>query len=424
MPAQKLTAIGTRNLRAPGRYSDGNCLYLLIGPTGCKSWMMRMTVAGRQRDLGLGPYPDVSLLDAREAAADMRRRVRGMTDPKGKLPTPISRLIVPVVEETPTFRAAAERAHSEREGGWRNPKHRIQWIRTLEDYTFRDLGHVSVDQVSAGMIHNVIAPVWLEKPETARRVLQRIGTVLDWSCAKGFREIGSPTHAVLKGLPRHKKQVVRRAAMPHADVPAFMTSLRNARMRSGRLALEALILTASRSIEIRGACWKEVDLEQALWFVSASRMKMGTAHTVPLSPAALDVLKRAEALRMPCTDLIFPGRLPKEPLSDMTLLKVLRDAELPYTVHGFRSSFRDWVAEETDVAGEVAEAALAHAVSNAVEAAYKRTDFLAKRRALMDAWGAFCTGQQPVNAPKDTRTAIAEAEALLIRLRATLAAEG
>lgn len=415
-----MTAIGVRNLRAPGRYGDGNCLYLLIGPTGGKSWMMRLTAAGRQRDIGLGPYPDVSLLDAREAAEDMRRRIRGLNDPHGKLPVPISRMPAPVIEMTPTFREAARRVHAERAGGWRNPKHRAQWIKTLEDFAFPHLGDAAVDKVSSGQIHDAIAPIWMKTPETARRVLQRIGTVLDWSCAKGFREIGSPTSAVLKGLPRRKMRVTHRAAMPYVDVPDFLARLSKARPRTGRLALEALILTAARSVEIRGARWSEIDFEQATWFVPACRMKMGVAHTVPLSDAAIAIFRRAEAHRMPCTDLVFPGQLPTKPMSDMTLLKILRDAGLPYTVHGFRSSFRDWVAEETDIAGEVAEAALAHAVRDEVEAAYKRTDFLAKRRSLMSMWGSFCCPGSSSQAA--TRAAIVEAEALLARLRSQLAA--
>lgn len=192
-----------------------------------------------------------------------------------------------------------------------------------------------------------------------------------------------------KALPRQPRKDGHFAALPFTDVPALIERLRE-RSSAGRLALEALILTAARSGEIRGARWSEVDLDAALWSVPAERMKMGRTHHVPLSAQAIDVFRRAEALRVPCSDLVFPGQRPKNPLSDMTLLKVMRDMETGVTVHGFRSAFRDWVAEETSYPGEVAEAALAHSIPNKVEAAYRRTDFLAKRRAMMAEWGAFC----------------------------------
>lgn len=221
----------------------------------------------------------------------------------------------------------------------------------------------------------MLAPIWLEKPETARRVRQRIGAVLDWSYAKGFRSSEAPLRSLSKGLPRQPKKDGHFAAMPYDDVPNFITQLRE-RSSPGRLALEALILTAARSGEVRLARWSEVDLDNALWSIPAERMKMGKAHAVPLSAAALDVFRRASALKLPCSDLVFPGQKPTRPMSDMTLLKVLRDVGLPFTVHGFRSAFRDWAAEQTEFPGEVAEAALAHSVSNRVEAAYRRTDYL------------------------------------------------
>jgi integrase len=222
-------------------------------------------------------------------------------------------------------------------------------------------------------------------------VRQRIGTVLDWACVKGFRTSEAPLRSLSKGLPRQPKKDGHFAAMSYADVPEFMTQLRE-RESIGRLALEALILTAARSGEIRFARWAEVDMDAALWSIPAERMKMGRPHVVPLSPEVIEVFRKAAKFRASGIDLIFPGQKLKKPMSDMTLLKVLRDMNAGVTVHGFRSAFRDWVADQTNYPGEVAEAALAHAISNKVEAAYRRTDFLGKRRDLMRDWASYCLG--------------------------------
>lgn len=220
---------------------------------------------------------------------------------------------------------------------------------------------------------------------------QRIGSVLDWAYAKGLRATEAPLRSLSRGLPHQPKKDGHFAAMPYADVPAFLVKL-GERESVGRLALEALILTAVRSGEIRGATWSELDLEAGLWTLPAARMKMGRAHVIPLSPQAIATFERAEKYKAGASDLVFPGQNVKKPLSDMTLLKIVRDMKLAVTVHGFRSAFRDWVAEQTDYTGEVAEAALAHTVANRVEAAYRRTDFLDKRRLLMRDWAVFCKG--------------------------------
>jgi integrase len=230
------------------------------------------------------------------------------------------------------------------------------------------------------------------KPETARRVRQRIGTVLDYAVGKGWREHPLAMVSVTKALPRQPRKDGRFAAMPFADVPAFVAGLRSG-SSMGRLALEATILTAARSGEVRGARWDELDLEEATWTVPADRMKAGRVHVVPLSPAALDVFRRAATRRLAECELVFPSAKRGRALSDMTLLKVVRDSGRDVTVHGFRSAFRDWAAERTSVPGEVAEAALARAIPNRVEAAYRRTNFLDKRRDLMALWGAFCAGE-------------------------------
>ena len=274
--------------------------------------------------------------------------------------------------------------------GWKNGKHTKQWIKTLELYAYPKLGKLKVDQIEGPLIRDVLAEIWLDIPETARRVRQRIGTVLDWSYANGFLTGEAPMRSISKGLPRQSRTAGHFAALPHAEVPAFMKRLHARAISSSRLALEVLVLTAVRSGEIRGAKWSELDDDLTLWTIPAERMKAGVEHAVPLSSQAADIFRRARALRIKGCDLIFPGATSGSALSDMALLELVRGMELPATVHGFRSSFRDWVAEEANVPREIAAAALAHTLENRDEAAYRRTDFLAKRRELMKAWGDFC----------------------------------
>jgi integrase len=381
-----LTALKMKALTEPGRYSDGDGLILDVSAKGSASWLLRIMIAGKRRDIGLGSLKVLTLAEARAKAADYRRQIAQGIDPVAERKK--------VADPVPTFRDAALRVHEEHKAAWKNGKHQDQWINTLTSYAFPMLGDRLVNDIEGPIIRDVLATIWLAKPETARRVRQRIGAVLDWSYAKGYRASEAPMRSLSKGLPRQPRKDGHFAAMAYTKVPHFLTSLRE-RKSVGRLALEALILTAARSGEIRGATWGEFDLESGLWSVPAERMKMGRVHHVPLAPAAIDAFRRAEAFRAPCTDLVFPGQNLKRPLSDMTLLKVMRDLETGVTVHGFRSAFRDWAADETSYPGEVAEAALAHAIPNKVEAAYRRTDFLEKRRALMRDWAAFCTGPAP-----------------------------
>lgn len=376
-----LTAQKVKSLTEPGRYPDGGGLMLIVGVGGAKSWILRVQADGRRRDIGLGSAKAVSLADARQAADEIRRKLAQGIDPVAERKQ--EKIVIP------TFKEAAVLVHEEHKAGWKNGKHQAQWLSTLKSYAYPALGDLLVSEIEGPAIRDVLAKIWLTKPETARRVRQRIGTVLDWAYAKGYRASEAPMRSLPKGLPRQPKKDGHFAAMSFADVPSFLQTLRT-RESMGRLALEALILTAARSGEIRMARWPELDLKAGLWSIPAERMKMGRPHIVPLSPQAVDVFKRAAKLRIPATDLVFYGTKAKKPLSDMTLLKILRDMEAGVTVHGFRSAFRDWVAEETNYPGEVAEAALAHAIPNKVEAAYRRTDFLEKRRALMSDWGIFC----------------------------------
>ena len=379
----KLTASKLKGLTEPGRYSDGDGLFLVVRPAGGRNWVLRALCGGRRRDIGIGPLKSVDLGDAREAAHQIRRQIARGLDPIAERKR--ERQIIP------TFRAAAKIVHGEHKAAWKNGKHQAQWLSTLESYAFPKLGDTLVSDIGAPEIRDVLAPIWLSKPETARRVRQRIGTVLDWACVKGFRASEAPLRSLSKGLPRQPKKDGHFAAMGYADVPKFLARLRE-RESIGRLALEAVILTAARSGEIRFARWPEVDMDSALWSIPADRMKMNRPHVVPLSPEAIEVFQRAAKFRAPGSDLVFPGQKLKKPMSDMTLLKILRDMDAGVTVHGFRSAFRDWVAEQTNYPGEVAEAALAHAIPNKVEAAYRRTDFLEKRRDLMRDWANYCLG--------------------------------
>lgn len=379
----QLTATKIKALTEPGRYGDGEGLMMEIAPGGSRSWKLRVRVDGKRRDFGLGSVSLYSLPEAREKAREYRRLIASGLDPA------VERKREKVT--IPTFRSAAEQVHEEHKASWKNGKHQTQWITTLETYAHPFIGDRLVNDIEGPQIRKALLPIWLSKPETARRVRQRIGAVLDWAYVNGFRASEAPMRSLAKGLPRQPKDDGHFAAMPYADIPEFIATLRE-RSSVGRLAMEAVILTAARSGEIRGATWSEIDLGKALWSIPASRMKMGRAHFVPLARQVIEVFERAKALRAPCTDLVFPGMKPKKPLSDMTLLKILRDMETGVTVHGFRSAFRDWVADKTNYPGEVAEAALAHTNSNKVEAAYRRTDFLEKRIELMAEWAAYCSG--------------------------------
>lgn len=378
----KLTATAVKAAKQPGRYGDGDGLFLVVGKGSSASWVARVQKSGKRRDIGLGSAKKVSLAGAREKAAAVRCQIEAGVDPVAERRK---------AEGVPTFREAAALVFAASKRTWRNGKHQWQWLRSLEMFAFPALGDRKLNEITASQVHDVLAAIWLEKPETARRVRQRIGMILDWGHSKGFREAEAPMRAITKGLPRQPRGARHHAAMSYADVPAFLTRLRE-KETWGRLALEAAILTAARSGEIRGATWAELDLEAGLWTIPASRMKAGREHVVPLSPAAKRIFERAAELRTAGAKYVFHGAKLAKPMSDMTLMKVLRDMGESVTAHGFRSSFRDWVSEATNYPGELAEAALAHAIENKVEAAYRRGNLLEKRRGMMDAWGTYCGG--------------------------------
>lgn len=378
----KLTATAVTGKKAAGRYGDGDGLFLLVGPTGAKSWVVRIQKAGKRRDIGLGSAAKVSLAVARDRAALVRSQIEVGIDPVAE-----RRKLVGI----PTFREAAKLVHAETQKGWRNGKHNKQWLSSLETHAFPAIGDIAVSSLDGPAVRDVLAAIWLTRPETARRVRQRIAAILDWAVAKGYRAAPLALAAIDKSLPRQKRAGNHHAALPYVDVPAVVAKLRS-RTSVGRLALEALILTAARSGEIRGATWSEIDLEGALWTIPAKRMKAGKEHVIPLSTAAVAAFKRAKALCTGNNDLVFQGQKHNRPVSDMTLTKVLRDMDLAATPHGFRSSFKDWASETTHFANELSEAALAHAIPNKTEAAYRRGNLLEKRRIMMAAWGDYCEG--------------------------------
>jgi integrase len=381
-PDKALTAIRLRSVKEPGRYADGNGLYLIVDPSGAKRWILRTVVHNRRRDIGLGGVRLVTLAEAREKALQYRKIARDGGDPVAEKR---KRLLV-----IPTFADAARAVHAEHTGAWKNAKHAAQWINTLTGYVFPLLGVRRVDQIDTPDVLKVLSPIWLTKPETARRVKQRMGTVLDWAKGSGFRSGDNPVDGVSKGLPKQPDRKGHHTALPYAEIPAFLRKLRASRSSEiAKLAFEFLILTATRTNELLRAKWSEVDLEHSVWIIPAQRMKAGREHRVPLSSRCVRILERAKVLSAGDA-YVFAGHSGK-PMSNMVFLMALRRMELAITAHGFRSAFRDWASERTNFPREVCEMALAHTIRNKAEAAYRRGDLLDKRRELMAAWSAFVT---------------------------------
>lgn len=378
----RLSAIGVRNAKA-GRHGDGGGLYLLVKASGARSWMLRVQRDGKRRDIGLGSVAALNLSEARDKAAELRKHALNGRDPIAERDRDRRPL--------PTFKQAAHAAHQDLKSGWA-PKHAAAFISSLEDHVFGTLGSRRVDTIDATHVRDLLAPIWTRIPSMARKIRQRIGTVLNYAHAKGWRAHEAPMKSVTLGLARQSGGR-NFAAMPYAEVPDLMTAIRARQQTTGRDALMFLLLTAARSGEVRSARWSHVDLDAGNWHRPANLMKGRIAHTVTLSPHAIELLRRRFENSSPRPDdLIFPARGNRQ-LSDMTISKVLKDASVPYTVHGFRSSFRDWAAEAMPhIPDPVAEAALAHVVPDKVIAAYKRTTFLALRRELLTAWGCMITG--------------------------------
>ena len=380
----KLSATRVRALRQPGRYSDGDGLHLFIHKNGRKSWVQRITVEGRRRDIGLGGYPTVSLAQARKRAADNRETIGNGRDP--------------VVEKRratmPTFGQCAHAVHEVNKPRWRNGSHTSAWIQTLERHAFPKIGNKPIDTISRTDVLTVLTPIWSTKPETARRVRQRMRTIFRWAMANELIETNPAGEAIDGALPSMPKVKAHLRALPYQEVgQALRTVDASQTSPTSKHCFRFLVFTAARSGEARGATWNEIDLSDATWTIPGARMKAGVEHRVPLSDQALEVLVLARQLE-DGSGLCFPspmraGRM----LSDMTLTKVLRANGLAEraTVHGFRTSFRTWTMERTDAPWAAGEAALAHQLGGSVEQAYARSDLFDRRRMLMQQWADYIT---------------------------------
>ena len=384
----------------PGTYGDGrggHGLSLLVKqrPHGgvTKSFVQRLRIDGKPRNRGLGPYPDVSLQEARsmakEGARKVRRyRVRGALDRLLSGPVTVERPMIAPVRAV-LFRDACEAVIRINRTAWKTGgQSEQQWRYSLETYAFPRIGDKLVSAVTSADVMAILTPMWNEKRETAGRVKQRIGTIMDWAIAQELRT-DNPVTAVSAALPKNGVKVQHHAALPWKDLPAALGKVRDSSARlSSRLAFEFLMLTALRSGEARGARWEDFDLDSAMLTIPAERMKTGREHRVPLSKQAVACVVAASGELFDGRGLIFPGSTGKQ-LSDMALTMILRRMDIPATVHGMRSTFRDWAAENSDVPREIAEHALAHVEGSAAELAYRRTDYLDKRRELMQDWADF-----------------------------------
>ncbi len=390
--ARELSALAVSKLRDVGMHAVGGAagLQLVVGASGSKSWIVRIMVNGKRRDIGLGAYPEVGLADARDRTRELRRQVSAGIDPiaqrKAEAEASAAQMAAAV-----TFDEAAKSFIESHAGGWANIKHAQQWESTLATYASPVIGKLPVSEIRTAHVVEVLKPIWTTKTETAKRLRGRIEQVISAADALAERERLNPARwvgALDKVFPKPSKvaTVKHHEAVPWRGLPKFMVNLR---LRPGiaARALEFAILTAARSGEVRGMTWDEVDLAQRLWIVPGERMKMRREHRVPLSGAALELLK---ALPKVEEKYVFPSPFKGIQLSDMTLAAVMRRMKLTAVPHGFRSSFRDWAAEATNHPHAAAELALAHAVGNAVEAAYRRGDMLDKRRELMEDWAAYC----------------------------------
>ncbi len=376
----KLTARKVTTVTTSGRHSDGGGLYLNVTDTGAKSWLFMYKVAGRRREMGLGPARDVPLGRARELASVARQHLAAGRDPLAMRSKPAAM----------TFQQAADALIESMSPSWRNEKHRAQWRMTLSVYC-QSLVALGVPEISTDHVLRVLTPLWQTKPETASRLRGRIERVLDFAKARGMRSGENPARwrGHLDALLPKRPKLTRghHKAMPFRELPDFIGKLGTMDGIAPK-ALEFAILTAARSGEALGARWEEINLREKIWTVPANRMKTGREHRVPLSPRAVEIIKSMSLIRG--SEFVFPGTKLDRPLSSMALEMVLRRARIDVTTHGFRSSFRDWAGERTDFPREIAEAALAHLVGDQVERAYRRADALEKRRKLMDAWAGYC----------------------------------
>jgi len=388
----KLTDREVRAVKLPGYYGDGAGLYLQVSSSGTKSWIFRFALRGRQREMGLGGFPDVGLAKARERRNAARELLAEGVDPL-EAKRAEKRTVDANAARAVPFEVEAEAYIESHRAGWKNAKHADQWANTLQTYAYPVIGRALVSEIDVALVMKCLQPIWTTKTETASRVRGRIEAVLDYAAAIGHRTGDNP--ARWKGnldhlLPRPSKvaKTENHAAVPYVEAGKFMKALREQPGISAR-AVEFIVLTAVRTSEAFLATWDEIDLQAGVWTVPAERMKGGREHRVPLSSAAVKVLEKVGELGR--AGYVFPGAKEGKPLSNMAGLQLLeRMGYGDFTVHGFRSTFRDWAAEQTNFPREVAEMALAHTIKDAVEAAYRRGDLYEKRARLMQAWADYC----------------------------------
>ena len=358
----------------------------MVWPNGRKSWVQRLSIEGKRTDLGLGPCPPVSLAEARQKARENRSLVKS-----GGNPLAVKREEARL-GETPTFEQLARQHIAENRHSWKNAKHRAQWESTLETYAFPTLGALKVNEITRRHVVDALSPIWTSKPETARRVRQRVRSVMDLAVALEYVDYNPAGAAINGALARQRRVKVHHRAIPYSSLPAALQAVRESTASpSVKLGFEMLALTACRSGEVRGMTWVEVNLREATWTVPGERMKAGKPHRVPLSRRALAILEEARSLS-DGNGLVFPAPRSGGVLSDMVFTQLLRRLDLDFVPHGLRSSFRDWAAEKTSAPHAVVETALAHTVGNATEAAYFRSDLFELRRNLMDEWSGFLEG--------------------------------
>ena len=377
-PANALSIAFARGVSRSGRYCDGNALYLQVKPSGARSWVQRMVIRGRRRELGLGGFPLVSLTEARETAHANRKMARAGGDPLAERRRAAG---------MPTFAEAAERVWADKHPGWRHPRHAREWLSSLERHVFPRIGQLAVRDVTSADVLDALRKVWHVRPETARRLRQRISAVMEWAVAMEYRA-DNPCSRITPVLGPQKDLVKHMPALHHSEVAgAVRTIWATGASETVKLAFEFLVLTAARSGEVRGALWSEIDRKAGVWTIPATRTKSRREHRVPLCRRATEILGAARGLRRGSGELVFPTRLGKR-IGETRLSRLLKAHKVAAVPHGFRSSFRDWAAEETTHPREVIEAALAHVVMNQTEAAYARSDLFERRRRLMNEWAS------------------------------------
>ncbi|MFL2813427.1 MAG: tyrosine-type recombinase/integrase [Candidatus Puniceispirillales bacterium] len=379
---KKLTSRYIETINKPGKYYDSNFgLFLRVYPSGSKNWVQRITINGKRREKGLGSLKLVSLAEARDLAFENLKMIKIGDDPFYSN----SQKIIPSFEEV------AHKVHQSNLPSWKNKKHAAQFISTLKTYAFPHIGELKVSEVNTSHLMSILSPIWLTKAETARRVRQRISAVLTWSIAQNWRTDNPADKMIVKALPKQTKKLNHRKSMSYEDVGSFIRTVQNSNaLITTKLALEFLILTATRSNEVRTAKWEEVN--ENLWTIPSERMKLGIAHRIPLSTRCMEIIKGARKISNG-SKYIFSGIKIDAPLSENTFNKLIKDLNFDVHAHGFRTSFRTWTQEKTNYPREIAETALAHSLKDKSEAAYARSDLLEKRREMMEAWAIYINNE-------------------------------